>query len=507
MNRQEALVGLDIGTTRCKALLVNLEGTTLASAISEYPINTPHPGWAEQDPMLVYRAALSVIRKVCQEVKDIDILGIGLSVQGEAVIPLDAKGRPLRAAILGMDIRPVEENKILYQHFGTSLYENTGMPIHTVNTLPKLLWIKRHEPKVWAETRRFVLYEDFFALYLSGFPAISKCLASRTQMYDIRQQLWFSEVLDFLELSKDKLSTLAPSGTPVGKILKSVRKTLRIKSNPEVVLGGHDQACAAFGAGVIEPGASLISTGTAEVILSVTERPLITHEMATSNISCYHHVVPDRYLIMTLNHCGGIVLQWFRDNFCLEEIKKAKRIGRDAYEIILADLPMEPSQLLTFPYFSGSGSPWPDPAARAGIVGIGLLTTKKHFVKSLLEGLCYELRLNIDFLKSIGLTTFSTFITVGGGAKSAVWNQIKADILGFPIKVPVHLDSAPLGAAFLAGLGVGVFSSYDQIRSWIKIDREFIPSKENIDLYNKFYEAYKKMRPTVIKMTKNLLFC
>ncbi|MEM1552408.1 MAG: FGGY-family carbohydrate kinase [Candidatus Bathyarchaeia archaeon] len=502
---QEVLVGLDVGTTRCKAIAVSLNGTVVASASSEYSITSPQPGWAEQDPVRVWRTALSVLRNVCQSIPNVAVLGLGLSVQGEAVIPLNKQGKPLRPAILGMDVRTEEENNLLQKYFGDRLFEITGMPIHTVNTLPKLLWIKIHEPDIWAKTWRFVLYEDFLTYRLTGTPAISQCLASRTQLYNISQNHWDFDILQFLELTKNKLSNLAPSGTSIGKIKKDIQRILRLKTRPEVVLGGHDQACAAFGAGVTEPGSGLISTGSAEVILIVIDRAYTINEMSKANISCYLHVIPERYLLMTLNHCGGIILQWFRDNFCVDEVKRAKRLKRDAYELILANLPFAPSGILLFPHFAGSGSPAPDPQSQAGVLGIGLWTTRKHFIKALIEGLCYELRLNVDFINKIGFSC-NSFTTVGGGAKSAVWNQIKADVLGLPIKLPLYLDSAPLGAAFLAGIGTGVFSSYTQIHNWIKIEREYIPSETNKKIYNMFYEQYKNIRPLIVSLTKHLKF-
>jgi len=502
---RDVLVGLDIGTTRCKAVALSTQGELIGSAAQEYEIISPVPGWAEQNPEKVWLSVLEVLQRLSKQLSGKNILGIGLSVQGEAVFPLDHQDVPLRNAILGMDLRTGPENDVLRADLGESkLFNITGMPIHTVNTLPKLLWIKRHEPHLWKQAARFVLYEDYFALKLTGIPAISHSLASRTQIYDITQGDWSHFILDYLELDEAKLSRLGFSGEPVGPIRDQIRKALGIQSKPVVVLGGHDQACAAFGAGATEPGMGVISTGTAEVVLVVTEKPVLHDKMREANVSCYRHVVPERYLLMTLNHCGGIVLRWIRDNFGKEEVKEAERTGVDAYELLLADLPEEPTGMIVFPFLSGCGSPSPDIDAKGALLGLTLATTKKTYVKAFIEGLCFELKLNLDFLATLGVN-ITHLKTVGGGAKSSLWNQTKADIIGQAIEVPIFTDVAPIGAALLAGIGVNVYSSFNEAKSVLKqAIKIFVPKEKHVHQYVHFYNIYQNLRPLIIDATKKL---
>jgi len=502
----EVLLGLDLGTTRCKAVAISPKGEFLASASAEYPILSPKPGWAEQDAEQVWNAALRVLKGVCEAIRGRRPLALGLSVQGEAVIPLGDKGEPLRKAILGMDSRTGPENEVLISEFGGErLFTLTGMPVHTVNTLPKLLWIKRHQPKIWQKTRRFVLYEDFLSLRLSGKARISHCLASRTQLYALGRANWSSEILKFLGLEEDRLSPLGASGELVAPVRKELCRELRIKGQPGVVLGGHDQACAALGAGLVEAGMGMVSTGTAEVVLVVTERPVLNSKMVQGNVSCYRHVVPSRFLIMTLNHCGGIVLQWIRDNFGGEEVQEALRRGVDPYEVLLEGLPEGPTGILAVPHLSGSGSPAPEPAAKGAILGLTLGTTKKHFVKALIEGLCYELRLNLDFLTALGVPVGEVLRTVGGGAKSPLWTQLKADITGRTMEVPSFLDAAPLGAALLAGVAVGIFPfAASAAAAAVKVERRFSPNRQFGADYQTMYNIYRKVRPLAVEVTRAL---
>jgi xylulokinase len=492
------LIGLDIGTTGCKAVLFDETGAILASASREYGIDIPHPGWAEQDAEAVWRLAQDALRQVIAVAGPRDLAALGLSVQGEAVMPVDATGRALRPAMLGMDTRTEEQNAWLRQRFGARrLFERTGMPVHTINTLPKLLWLKQHEPELWARAGRFLLYEDFLIHKMTGQAVISRCLASRTQLYDIPNDRWSSEILGALELDPERLATVQPSGVAVGTMRPELAESLGLTGRPLVVTGGHDQACGALGVGLTRPGRAMVSTGTAEVVEVALGSPALNQTLYEGNISVYAHVVPDLYLSMTLNHSGGLLLRWFRDTFGQEEMRRAQAGGQDAYDLILRDASPEPTSLLLLPHWAGSGTPWFDTTSKGTILGLTFSTGRSELAKAVLEGLTYELRVNLDLLKE-GQVLIDELRAIGGGARSDLWLQLKADITGIPVVAPRITEAACWGAALLAGAGAGIWASAGQAaEEMLNLERRFEPDPERAARYGQRYDLYREIYPAV----------
>ena len=274
-------IGLDIGTTGCKAIVFDEEGHILGQGAREYPVLTPHPNWAEQDAEAVWQLAWDALSEAVAAAQDDPPVAMALSVQGEAVIPVDGDCQPLRTAILGMDTRTGAENDWLAERFGAeALFSRTGMPIHTVNTLPKLLWLQRNEPGVWRTADQFLLYEDFFLRHLGGRATISHCLASRTQMYDLTANDWADDILDGCSIDRGRLAPLAPGGGGiVGTLRRDLVGALGLSQEVLLVSGGHDQACASLGSGVAEAGLAMVSTGTAEIIEVAMDTPALNETL------------------------------------------------------------------------------------------------------------------------------------------------------------------------------------------------------------------------------------
>ena len=453
-----SLLGLDIGTTGCKAMVFAADGRVLGEARREYAIQTPHPNWAEQDAELVWALAWQCLREAIAAAPADPPVALALSCQGEAVIPVDAAGQALRPAILGMDTRTTAENAWLIETFGADeLFHRTGMPVHTINTLPKLLWLQRHEPTIWRAAEQFLLYEDFFLRRLGGEAVSSVCLASRTQMMNLASADWDDEILDRCAIERARLARPAPAtGGVVGKLRPALAAELGLAGDLLLVSGGHDQACAALGSGVIAPGLAMVSTGTAEVVEVAMDSPALAPSLRDGGISVYRHVVPGLYVAMTLNHSGGLLLRWFRDTLGRWELEQAAVAGADAYDLLLRDAPSGPTGLLILPHFAGSGTPTLDVHSKGAILGLTFATTKAELAKAALEGLTFELRTNLDLLRAAGVL-IAELHAVGGGARSAMWLQLKADICGLPLRVPQVTDAACLGAALLAGVGAGVY--------------------------------------------------
>ena len=493
------LIGLDIGTTGCKAHVFSESLKLQASVSREYSVEIPHPQWAEQDAEKVWVLAKECLRESVAKAGVADsVKAISLSVQGEAVAPVDASGKALRPMILGMDTRTNDQNRVLRETFATGeLFNHTGMPVHTSNTLPKLMWLKEHEPQIWKKAHKFLLYEDFILNKLTGTPVISKCLASRTQVYDLKNEQWSEKILNFLELDKSRLADDLQSGTSIGAMKPELAEELGFKASPIVGVGGHDQACGALGAGLTKPGLAMVSTGTAEVVEVSMDSPHLNGSLYHGNMSVYLHTSPGLYVVMTLNQSGGFVLRWFRDNFCQYEQEIAEKQGGDAYDLVLKNASAEPSPVMLLPHLAGSGTPIFDTLSKGAVVGLTFATTKTDLAKAILDGLTMELRLNLEILKEGGIE-INELRAIGGGAKSALWLQLKADITGIPVSAPEVTEAAGMGAAILAGVAAGVFSdAASAIDSHLKIKKIYSPDPGIKALYDKRYELYKKFYPAV----------
>jgi xylulokinase len=507
-----SVIGLDIGTTGCKAIVFGREWEILGRAAREYPVLTPQVGWAEQDAEQVWRLALDAVAQAVEGSHRRNIAGgdpdqaktdppraMALSVQGEAVIPVDGAGHPLRHAILGMDTRSIAENAWLAEIFDPQvLFRRTGMPMHTINTITKLLWLKRNEPAVWASAVQFLLYEDYFLRRLTGKAVISHCLASRTQMYDLHTSDWATDILDRCEIDPARLAPVQPRhDAAVGMLDKTVARQIGISGDVLLVSGGHDQACAALGSGVIRPGLALVSTGTAEVVEVAMASPVLDESLRKGGISVYRHVAPGLYVAMTLNHSGGMALRWFRDTLCRDLCARAAQTGAEAYDLILAGAPAGPTGLMVLPHFSGAGTPLLDVHSRAAILGLTFGTTQGELAKAILEGLTYELRRNLELLREAGIR-LEVLHAVGGGARSETWLQMKADICRVQLRVPQITEAACLGAAMLAAVGAGAEPDIASCVSHaVRFDRTVEPRREQAERYDRRYQLYGKLYPAL----------
>jgi xylulokinase len=504
------LLGLDIGTTGCKAILFDTDGTLLAKAGREYAVDFPHPQWAEQDIEAVWRLAQEAIREAVKTAGICEIAAIALSVHGEAITPVDAKGNALRPTILGMDTRTGAQNTWLRERVGGEwLFRHTGMPIHTINTLPKLLWIKENEPETWQRAAKFLLVEDFLIQKMTGQATISQCLASRTQMFALGQGNWCEDTLGILGIGTSHLASVKPSGAAAETMLPTLAASLGLTRPPVIVTGGHDQACGALGVGLTTPGLAMVSTGTAEVVEVALGSPMVNdpfygQTLLAGNISVYNHVVPGLFLAMTLNHSGGLTLRWLRDHFCEPQMQQAAQTGGDAYDLMLAGAPDAPTSLLVLPHFSGSGTPTFDTQSKGAILGLTFATTRAELAKAVLEGLTYELRLNLDLLKASGVD-IDVLRAIGGGAKSALWLQLKADVTGIPVVVPKITEAAGFGAALLAGMGAGVFpSAAEAAKSFLQLTTTYQPDPARQAAYARQYELYRQVYPAVAPISHAL---
>ena len=490
-------LGLDVGTTGCKACVFDAEGNLLTSAYREYPLLTPMPGGAEIDSVRVCQSSLEVIAEAVAACRDDPVRGIGISSQGEAFTPVSAKGEILANAMVSSDARAESIVSPWSEQFGRQrLYEITGHTSHPMFTLFKLLWLRDNRPDVWQATTRFYCFEELIQWRLGLEPAISWPLAGRTMLFDVRAHSWNEQILSEMGLDNTRLARPAASGTVVGTVPSAMAQQLGLPENVPVVAGGHDQPCGALGAGAVEPGLAMYATGTVECICPAFDRPILQESFFENNLCTYDYTVEGMYTTVLFSLTGGNLLQWFRDQWGHAEVEQAQRTGQSAYDLLLAQMASEPSDLLTLPYFTPSGTPYFDAQTPAALVGLRMGTTRGQVLRSLLEGVALEMRLNVDILEAAGLN-IREFRAIGGGAKNPALTQLKADVLGRPITTLAVTEAGCLGVAMLACAQDSDAPLTQLVQSWVKPVSVVEPDTRRAAFYRERFQAYRALYPAV----------
>ncbi|MFW6138725.1 MAG: FGGY-family carbohydrate kinase [Spirochaetota bacterium] len=502
------LMGIDVGTTGCKAVVFTDQGHNLGSGFRGYEILTDKTGKAEQDAEQVWKAVLEVIKESIIRSGTRDIKALSVSVQGDAIIPVDRGFRPLHPAVLGMDYRSKPQARACAQKFGErNLFQKTGMHPHPLNSLPKILWLRENAPDVFQKAWKITTYADYIMGRLGAGPVIDYTMASRTMAFDLYEKRWSLEILDELELSEECLSRAVPSCTQVGKVHPKVAEETGLPSDTLLVTGGHDQVCAALGSGVIREGQGVVSTGTAEVLSTVFPAPVLSDDMFENSYPCYMYAREDTYFTFSLNHVGGLLLRWYRNNFCEADVQRAQQQGRDPYDYLIDRMPEGPSRVFFLPHLNGSGNPACDTSSRGAVIGVTMSTDRYEIVRAILESQSYELRMNFETFRKIGIE-IQQLSAVGGGAKSPAWLQIKADILNHPVNtLKVSEAAACLGAALIAGKASDIYTSLEEgINTTVKVHRTFEPDSERASIYEEWYSLYREVYPSLIPLYRKMTY-
>jgi xylulokinase len=490
-------LGLDIGTTGCKAVAFDASGRQLAVSYREYPVLSTNQGWAELDSNLVCNSCLEVVREVASECHSDLVSAIGISSQGEAFTPVGANGEFLGNAMVSSDARAASIAHRWSEEFGRErLYEITGHTAHPMFTLFKLLWVRDNLPDVWQKARRFHCFEDLIHVRLGVEPAMSWPLAGRTMLFDVRKHEWSRTILDAIGLELSKLPRTLPSGSIVGRVPENVCKELGLAVDTIVVAGGHDQPCGAFGAGIRRPGTAVYSIGTVECITPAFPEPVFDSKLFLNNLCTYDYTVPGMYTTVAFCLTGGNLLKWFRDEFGQTELEEAKRTGQNAYTLLLKQMPSNPTSLLVLPYFTPSGTPYFDTTTKGAILGLRLTTERGEILRALLEGVTFEMRLNLKILHESGIGV-RELVAIGGGAQSRDWLQLKADVLGTPIKTVAVTEAGCLGAAMLACAAETKEDIDSLATKWVRVTGEIIPNTSNAEYYDSMFENYLRLYPGI----------
>jgi len=493
-----SLMGIDIGTTGCKVIAFREDGEILASAYAEYDAVRARPGWAELDSRDVWGKICDSIKRVAAQTGGDPVSALAVTCLGEAATPVSRDREILGNCILNFDERGQEEAGRIESAIGRErLFRLNGNILGHFYTAPKLMWLKEHEPDLYGRAYKFLLWEDLVGFLLGCDPVIDYSVANRTLLFDIEKKAWSEEIISALGLRAEHMAELSPAGRLLGEVAPAMCEQLGLRKGTKVVAGGHDQCCTALGAGVIRSGMAVYGLGTFICITPVYEHLPDRAKMLESGLNIEHHVIDGHYVSFLYNLTGGALLKWFRDQFGLAEKREAAARGVDPYDVILSDLPPEPTPLLVLPHFAVTGPPLFDSRTKGAILGLTLETDRKTFIKGLLEGVTYYFREGLELLEQAGVAV-SEFRATGGGAKSPVWLQIKADILGIPLSTVKVTEAGALGAAILAGVGTGVYGSVGEaVETLVKVERVFEPDAKRHERYGEMFEKYRKLYPAL----------
>ncbi len=491
-----SILGLDIGTTGSKAVVFSPDGAILSSAYEEYPLIFRRPGWAEIDSHGIWAAVQRVVGAAASAASD-PVEARSVSVFGESFLPVDRRGEPLYHTILSFDARAGAQADRLAEKLGRKeIFQITGMPQHSSYTLNKVLWLRDHEPEVFRNTWKMLLWEDYFFLKLGLEPRVDYSVSGRTLALDIRTKEWARPIFDAADLAPELFATPCPSGELLGEVSKEAAEALGLPPGCKVVAGGHDQPACALGAGVIAPGVSTDTTGTVECMTMAMAEPVLTDAMLASNMCVYPHVVPDRYVSLAYLYTAGSVLRWCRDQFGAEAMAEAEKTGRDVYDVLIEQAPDGPSDLFLLPHFAGSGTPYLDSDSRGLLLGLTLNHTVPDITRAILDGVAYEMRVNLEAVRSGGLTV-EKFNAIGGGSRSDRWCQTKADVTGLPVDALDVSEAGCLGVAMLAGTAIGLWPSLDDaIAQLVSVRKSFEPNPDSQKLYDRGFQVYRQIYAT-----------
>jgi xylulokinase len=490
-----SLMGVDVGTSSCKAVAFNFQGKALASASREYQPVFLSRGRVEAEPETFWRAATAAIAEAAAQTKDDPVEALAISSHGESFMPVDARGQALSPWILNADTRAAEEVGDWEARFGRDrTFAITGTVVQPAFPLLKLQWLRKHEAQLFASAARFVSVVDSILLQMGLPPYLDYSLASRFLMFDVRRHRWSEPILGAAGLSPECLPIPVAAGTVAGPLSSQAAAQLGLRPGTPVVVGGHDQASGALGMGAIEPGMVSDSMGTYECLVHVDGAPRLDDAALAANLNSYCHVVPDRYITIAY-FPSGIMLQWYRDTFGSGPVDT--RAGADLFARAEELAPSSPTGLCVLPHLIGSATPHFDVRATGVILGLTPNADGPTIFKGILEGIASELAIVSDLLAGV-VGPFDTIRASGGGARSSLGMRLRAALTGRRIHLLESPESVCLGAALLAGAAVGVYSDLTQaVANTVRVVDTIEPDAELAAAYAGQLRQYRLLYPAL----------
>jgi len=487
-----SLMGIDVGTSGCKAVIFSPEGKILCSAYREYSFLSPEAGWGQLESRGVWRKIEEAIKEAAAKCGE-TVSALAVTSLGESMVPVTRNREILGDSLLLFDPRGDEYlDELGSRIHDETLYRITGNTLGSPYSLSKLMWIKEHWSEVYERADVFLFWSGFVAFMLGAEPAADYTLANRSLLFDIDETDWSNRLLAWSGLDREKLPKTVPSGTLIGRVSRQAAGELGLPEGAAICAGAHDQCANALGSGVTEEGDAMFGMGTYLCIVPVFSRRPEPAAMIERGLNTEHHARADRFVSFIYNQCGSVV-KWYRDTFAAEEHRRAKAEGADVYDRLFAELPAQPSSVSVLPHFAFMGPPQFVSDASGVIAGLRLGTGRGDVLKGILEGSIFALKESVATLPGAGIN-IDRYRAVGGGSRSEAWVRICADILNCSFERTDVTEAGALGASILAGTGMGVYASLGEgSEATVRTRDCFEPDPDNVSLYEDRYGEYLRL--------------
>lgn len=491
------VIGIDLGTSAVKAILIDQSGNMVMETSAAYPLIQEKTGYSEQDPEDWIKQTKKVLKRVTKQftgnVEDIE--GVSFSGQMHGLVMLDENNQVLKNAILWNDTRTKSQCDYITKLLGDKIIEITKNKVLEGFTLPKILWVKENEPQIYEKLRVFLLPKDYVRYRMTGKIHTDYSDAAGTSLLHIEEKKWSKEICDLFHIDESICPPLVESHSFVGTILPEFADKVGLSQNTKVFAGGADNACGAVGAGILSTNYQLSSIGTSGVILAYEES---IDEKADGKVHFFNHAKSDAFYSMGVTLSAGLSLSWFKNNF-FKDTSFPKMIDG------IKDIPIGSDGLLFAPFLVGERTPYSDAFIRGSFIGVSALHTKTHFVRAVMEGITFSLNESIHLLREKG-KEIGTIVSIGGGAKNDLWLQMQADIFHTRV-VSLKSEQGPgLGAALIAAYGCKWFATLEEgAEKCIQIKSEFHPIEENVQKYKQLFNIYQTVYDHTKKISHQLL--
>lgn len=492
------IAGLDIGTTGCKLTVFDPEGENLGHSYRDYPVKR---GKSEHeiDAGAIMHSVMEVIKDMADKYPD--IAGIGVTSFGETFVMTDENGTPLHKAMLYTDPRGKAECQELTEKMdGKSIASITGLKPHEMYSLCKIMWMKKNRPEIYEKAKHIFLMQDYVVFALTGRAQIDYSLATRTMAFDITTLKWSREMFDLAGVNVDLMSEPVPTGTSAGRIRPEIASSAGLAPDTQIVSVSHDQIAAAVGAGVFDSDKAVDGAGTVECLTPIYDRIPELEVMYDGNYAVVPYVIPGKYVCYAFSYTGGALIQWCVDTLAKKEKEIAKEKGISVNSLLEGDSE-GPTGMLVLPHFAGAATPYMDTGSKGVITGLTTDTSVSEIYRACMEGVVYEMMLNMECLEDSGLH-FEMIHATGGGARSKVWMQMKADMLNIPITALNTVDAGTVGSAMMTGIATGCFRDLEDAAAHMVEKREIYRPRPQMhekyeEIYKRYRKLYKAVRPLV----------
>ncbi len=489
---KEQVIGIDIGTSRCRAILFDITGRVLAEVNRTYPTLTPCPGWQEQDPNAVLQAFLECLKEIIKQANRKMLLAIGLSSYLFSILPVDRKGRPLERCLIWTDIRSQEEaRRIREESDRFELYNHTGCPIHPMFPLSKIRWFREQRPAVFRRAHKFISMKEYIVHEVFGEYIVDWSVASGSGLFNIHTLQWDKGALELAGLEPSQLSVPASPLTRLPTMRPQYAAELGLAdSTPTFVLGGADGLLSNIGAGAVGPHEADNSVGTGGAARVLVPEPRLDKHMRTFCLVA----VPKRWAVGGVT-AGGLIYNWFIQEFLSEERQVAEKQGMSIYELLeryAQSVPPGSEGLIFLPFLLGARAPSWNAGARGVLFGLGYHHGKKHFVRALMEGVTYDRFSAFKAVEEV-VGGINSLRISGGFVHSPTWTQIMADIYGRELLIPSVIETSAFGAAFVAMLAIGLAERLEDVQSMVTIQKVIYPHPDAHQIYEEVFAKYQRL--------------